>query len=313
MASGASAALELTEAYLRRIDRLDPLLHAVIETNPAALDIAARRDAERRAGRRPRAAARDPRPGQGQHRHERRDGDDRRLAGARRQPRPARRADRGAPARRPARSSSARPTCPNGRTSAVWSRPAVTDAGLHLNGWSARGGFTRNPYGLGRDPCGSSSGSAVAPGRQPVRGRDRHRDRRLDRLPVGAQRDRRAQADGRAGRPGRHHPDLAQPGHGRADGPDRDRRRDHAQRPALAVRRGRRPSAAARLPAASCGRARCAARGSASIGGCSSGDGADAGLNEVAERAFDDDGGARGDARRPDRPAGHDRRSRTPS
>ncbi len=41
--------------------------------------------------------------------------------------------------------------------------PPVTDAGLYLNGWSARGGFTRNPYGLALDPCGSSSGSAVAP------------------------------------------------------------------------------------------------------------------------------------------------------
>jgi amidase len=40
--------------------------------------------------------------------------------------------------------------------------PAVSDAGLYLNGWSARRGFTRNPYDLGRDPCGSSSGSAVA-------------------------------------------------------------------------------------------------------------------------------------------------------
>ena len=30
------------------------------------------------------------------------------------------------------------------------------------NGWSARGGFTRNPYVLDWDPCGSSSGSAVA-------------------------------------------------------------------------------------------------------------------------------------------------------
>ena len=31
-----------------------------------------------------------------------------------------------------------------------------------INGWSARGGFTRNPYKLDFDPCGSSSGSAVA-------------------------------------------------------------------------------------------------------------------------------------------------------
>ena len=31
-----------------------------------------------------------------------------------------------------------------------------------INGWSARGGFTRNPYVLDLDPCGSSSGSAAA-------------------------------------------------------------------------------------------------------------------------------------------------------
>ncbi len=31
-----------------------------------------------------------------------------------------------------------------------------------VSGWSARGGLTRNPYALDRNPCGSSSGSAVA-------------------------------------------------------------------------------------------------------------------------------------------------------
>jgi amidase len=30
------------------------------------------------------------------------------------------------------------------------------------SGWSSRGGQTRNPYSLDRNPCGSSSGSAVA-------------------------------------------------------------------------------------------------------------------------------------------------------
>lgn len=30
------------------------------------------------------------------------------------------------------------------------------------SGWSARGGQCRNPYGLDRNPCGSSSGSGVA-------------------------------------------------------------------------------------------------------------------------------------------------------
>ena len=31
-----------------------------------------------------------------------------------------------------------------------------------ISGWSSRGGLTRNPYALDRNPCGSSSGSAVA-------------------------------------------------------------------------------------------------------------------------------------------------------
>ncbi len=31
------------------------------------------------------------------------------------------------------------------------------------SGWSARGGQTRNPYVLSRNPCGSSSGSGAAP------------------------------------------------------------------------------------------------------------------------------------------------------
>src|SRR3982074_1872325 len=39
---------ELTKAYLDRIARLNPLLHAVIETNDEALAIASQRDAERR-------------------------------------------------------------------------------------------------------------------------------------------------------------------------------------------------------------------------------------------------------------------------
>ena len=36
-------------------------------------------------------------------------------------------------------------------------------APIDFNGWSARGGKTRDPYLLSFDPCGSSSGSAVAP------------------------------------------------------------------------------------------------------------------------------------------------------
>ena len=41
---------ELTKAYLERIETLNPVLHAVIETNPQAMAIASRRDAERGHG-----------------------------------------------------------------------------------------------------------------------------------------------------------------------------------------------------------------------------------------------------------------------
>ena len=50
MAKGRVSSRELTRWYLERIDRLNPLLGAVIETNPDALAIAADRDRERRAG-----------------------------------------------------------------------------------------------------------------------------------------------------------------------------------------------------------------------------------------------------------------------
>jgi len=46
MESGELTSRELTEMYLRRIERLNPLLHAVIEVNPDALRIADRRDAQ---------------------------------------------------------------------------------------------------------------------------------------------------------------------------------------------------------------------------------------------------------------------------
>ncbi len=162
MASGRLGSLELTDAYLARIARLDPLLHAVIETNPDARDIAGRRDAERRAG-----WIRGPLHGIPiliKDNIATNDGMEttagsRALVGSR-VPRDARlvRRLRGAGA-----------VILGKANLSEWANfrglvpPAVKEAGLHLNGWSARGGFTRNPYGLGWDPCGSSSGSAVAP------------------------------------------------------------------------------------------------------------------------------------------------------
>src|SRR4029450_8362778 len=51
MGAGHLTSRQLTKAYLRRIHSLNPLLGAVIETNPEAVGIAAQRDAERRRGR----------------------------------------------------------------------------------------------------------------------------------------------------------------------------------------------------------------------------------------------------------------------
>ena len=92
------------------------------------------------------------------------------------------------------------------------------------SGWSARGGQCRNPYVLDRNPCGSSSGLGHRGGGQPGRGGHRHRDRRLDRVPVERDRPGRHQADARPGQPRGHHPHRAQPGHGRAHGAHRARR-----------------------------------------------------------------------------------------
>jgi amidase len=50
MASGALTSRELTLGYLDNIASLNPLLHAVIETNPNAVSIATRLDGERRQG-----------------------------------------------------------------------------------------------------------------------------------------------------------------------------------------------------------------------------------------------------------------------
>ena len=65
MESGALTSRQLTREYLERIAKLNPLLAGVIETNPDALAIAARLDAERQGGRRPRSIARNSRAGEG--------------------------------------------------------------------------------------------------------------------------------------------------------------------------------------------------------------------------------------------------------
>jgi amidase len=152
MASGALTARDLTLGYLQRIDGLNPLLHAVIETNPNAVAIAARLDNDRRTG-----VLRGP------------------LHGI------------------PIIVKDNIATLDNMQTTAgslaLLNSQVPADAPLvsklraagaiilgkanlsewanfrgfaPFNGWSARGGFTRDPYVLDFDPCGSSSGSAAA-------------------------------------------------------------------------------------------------------------------------------------------------------
>ncbi|MGE5344731.1 MAG: amidase family protein [Acidithiobacillales bacterium] len=152
MASGELTSRELTLGYLARIDKLNPLLHAVIQTNPQAVSIAARRDNERRAGH-----VRGP------------------LHGI-----PVIVKDNIAVADTQQTTAGSLALV---RSFVPGDAPLVgqlRDAGAvilgkanlsewanfrgfgSINGWSARGGFTRCPYLLSNDPLGSSSGSAVS-------------------------------------------------------------------------------------------------------------------------------------------------------
>ena len=155
MRQGAISSASLTRKYLERIDALDrhgPGLNSVIELNPDALGIAAELDRERFSGH-----DRGPLHGMPILIKDNIDTHDRMMTTA-------------------------------GSLALVGSRPAedaflvkkLREAGavllgktnlsewanfrgsLSTSGWSGRGGQTRNPYALDRNPSGSSSGSAVA-------------------------------------------------------------------------------------------------------------------------------------------------------
>lgn len=158
--SGQLTSRELTKAYLARIEKLNPILHAVIETNPQAVGIAARLDGERRDGR-----VRGPLHGIPILLKDNIATDDAMettagsfaLVGSR-VPGDATVA---------ARLRAAGAVILGKANLSEWANfrgfvpQEVIDRGLFLNGWSGRGGFTRDPYVLSWDPCGSSSGSAV--------------------------------------------------------------------------------------------------------------------------------------------------------
>jgi amidase len=155
MRSVRVSARRLTEMYLERIEKIDrggPALNSVIELNPEAVAIAEALDREREAGR-----VRGP------------------LHGV-----PVLIKDNIATADRMETTA--------GSLALVGAKPSadafivqrLRDAGAVIigktnlsewanfrsshstSGWSGRGGQTRNPYALDRNPCGSSSGSGAA-------------------------------------------------------------------------------------------------------------------------------------------------------
>jgi amidase len=156
MQSGRFTARSLVKKYLDRIDDIDksgPVLNSVIETNPEATSIAEALDRERKE-----KGARGPLHGIPILIKDNIDTADRMMTTA-------------------------------GSLALVGSRPAqdsyvarkLREAGAVIigktnlsewanfrsshstSGWSGRGGQTRNAYALDRNPCGSSSGSGVAP------------------------------------------------------------------------------------------------------------------------------------------------------
>jgi amidase len=153
MASGRLTSRELTVGYLEGIASLNPVLGAVIETNPRAVEIASHRDRERRRGH-----LRGPLHGIPVLVK------DNIATGDRMQTTAGSLAlvDSRVPGDAPivARLRAAGALILGKANLSEW---ANFRGFAPFNGWSARGGFTRDPYLLSFDPCGSSSGSAVAP------------------------------------------------------------------------------------------------------------------------------------------------------
>jgi amidase len=155
MRDGSLTSRALVDAYLRRIDDLDrkgPALHAILEINPDAQATAARLDDERKAGR-----IRGPLHGVPVVIKGNIDTHDRMSTTA------GSTALKGVVAPRDAflveRLRNAGAVLLAKSNLSEW---ANFRSPKSSSGWSALGGQGRNPYGLNRTPCGSSSGSAQA-------------------------------------------------------------------------------------------------------------------------------------------------------
>ncbi|HEX8116202.1 MAG TPA: amidase, partial [Pyrinomonadaceae bacterium] len=155
MSSGRVTARRLTEMYLERIERIDrrgAALNSVIETNPDALSIADALDRERKSER-----ERGPLHGVPVLIKDNIDTADKMLTTA------GSLALVGARPRRDAfiveRLRAAGCVIVGKTNLSEWANFRSSHSS---SGWSGRGGQTRNPYALDRNPCGSSSGSGAA-------------------------------------------------------------------------------------------------------------------------------------------------------
>lgn len=155
MQSGRYTARRLAEKYLSRIEDIDrkgPALNSVIEVNPDALKLAEALDDERKAGR-----TRGPLHGIPILIKDNIDTADRMMTTA---------GSLALVGAKPARDAfiverlRAAGALILGKTNlSEWANFRSTHS---TSGWSGRGGQTRLPYALDRNPCGSSSGSGVA-------------------------------------------------------------------------------------------------------------------------------------------------------
>ena len=155
LASGAHSSLSLTRAYLRRIEELDrqgPTLRSVMELNPDAEAIARQLDSERKAGR-----VRGPLHGIPVLVKDNLDTHDRMVTSA-----GSLALEQSHPARDSfvvARLREAGAVLLGKTNLSEWANFRGSNS---ISGWSGRGGLTRNPYVLDRNPSGSSSGTGAA-------------------------------------------------------------------------------------------------------------------------------------------------------
>lgn len=152
MESGESSAREIAAGYIQRIRDIDPILHSVLEINPDALEIAGALDGERRE-----KGTRGPLHGIPILLKDNIDTGDRMETTA---------GSLALLGSRPAQDSTAAVRlCAAGAVilgKANMSEWANFRSTKSISGWSARGGQCQNPYRIGHNPCGSSSGSGAA-------------------------------------------------------------------------------------------------------------------------------------------------------